>query len=87
MTRRMEARPALEVYLSDPGFICIKQENDDFHRSPDEADAVIVLQPDQVPTVIAWLQEVLDQREQLIASGELIPGVGPADEQPEGPAS
>ena len=55
MTRRMESRNALEVYVSDKNFVCIKEE--DFQ----DGDKIIILEPSQVPTLIEWLREALDE--------------------------
>jgi hypothetical protein len=55
MTRRMESRNAIEVYVSDKNFVCIKEE--DFH----DGDKIIVLEPSQVPHLIEWLKEAVDE--------------------------
>ena len=51
-TRRMEARPALEVYLSEKGHVCILQEGEGY-------DDCVTLEPAQVPVVIQWLLELV----------------------------
>ncbi len=55
MERRMEARYATEVYISEAGNICIKQD------VPMEEETLIVLEPAQVPRIIEWLQECLEE--------------------------
>jgi len=46
---RLSSRDAAAVYVSEKGYVCIKQEN--LH----EDDSIIMLQPDQVPTIMTWL--------------------------------
>ena len=50
--RRMEAVHALEVYIGEKGYVCIRQED----PLGDSADVVALL-PQQVPAVCQWLQE------------------------------
>jgi len=54
--RRLEAREAISAYVDEQGFICLRQED-----TTGNDDAVIILNPSDVPTVIAWLQELLDE--------------------------
>ena len=56
MTRRMEQRDATEVYVSESGNICIKQED-----GLGADDAVISLEPSQVPTIMKWIQECMEE--------------------------
>jgi hypothetical protein len=57
MVRRIEATDAIEVYISDKMYVCIKQEN------PMGEDAVVAMLPLHVPRVIKWLQEAAAQVE------------------------
>ena len=50
---RMRSRDAVEVCVCEKGYVCIKQEN--LH----EDDSIIMLQPDQVPTIMTWLDEAM----------------------------
>ena len=69
MTRRMELREAIEVYVSQSGNICIKQE------SPlGEEDQIVALEPEQVPKVVKWLYECLEE------SGYPKPDIKPRNE-------
>jgi hypothetical protein len=58
MTRRIEGVPAIEVYISDKGYVCLKQEN----PFGDESDVVVML-PVHVPLIVKWLQEAATQVE------------------------
>lgn len=54
--RRIEPQPATEVYVSGEGLVCIRQGelgNDD----------TVLFTPEQVPLVIEWLQECLNEVE------------------------
>ena len=57
MSRRIPPRPEVEVYLSEAGYVCIKQEDAD-HRG---GAAVVVLDPSMVPRVVQFLRETLDE--------------------------
>jgi hypothetical protein len=50
--RRMETVLAIEVYAGERGYVCIKQED----PLGDTQDVVAML-PEQIPTIIRWLQE------------------------------
>ena len=63
MDRRIDHQPAVEVFVNQRGGISIKTEDMG-------GDEVIALHPDQVPTVIKWLQECLDEIEQGVAIEE-----------------
>lgn len=52
MARRLEGRDAIEVYPTERGQIVIKQDG-----SIGEEDALVILDPNDVPTIIEWLQE------------------------------
>ena len=56
----MPARDRLQVYISERGKIVLKQE--DSYRGD---DAFVILDPDQVPTVIDWLQQLLTALEEF----------------------
>ena len=57
MSRRIPPRPGVEVYLSEAGYVCIKQDDAD-HR---HGESVIVLDPSMVPRVVQFLRETLDE--------------------------
>ena len=54
---RIEARPALEAYISKKGYICLMQE-----RRPNDEDAIITIPPEDVEQVIDWLRTLLEER-------------------------
>lgn len=60
MKRRMEHRDALEVDVTENGFLTITQED---HPQDTEA-RVVYLEPTQVPVLIEWLNELLPEVEQ-----------------------
>ena len=43
----------VKVYCSDAGFVCLSQWQND-----EDGDAVVSLAPEQVDTVVEWLQQV-----------------------------
>ena len=53
---RVEKREALEVYVSETGNICIKQED-----YMGEKGNIVCLAPEQVPQIAKWLYECLKQ--------------------------
>ncbi len=57
-TKRMDARPALEVSRDSSGNISLEQEQGD------GTTCSIYLEPDQVPTVIQWLEELSEEPEE-----------------------
>ena len=59
MPRRMEERPALEVYVSEKGYVCIKQE-----RLHDE-DVVVAIEPGQVLAVVQWLKDAQPEAQEI----------------------
>jgi hypothetical protein len=62
-SRVIPAKPQTEAYIGQNGHIVLRQED----GAGDEA--VVVLEPNDVPTVITWLKELLKEREQW--SGEV----------------
>jgi hypothetical protein len=50
--RRMETVLAIEVYVGERGYVCIKQED-----PLGDTEDVVAMLPQQIPTVIRWLQE------------------------------
>ena len=57
MSRKIEPRPGVEVYISEGGYICLSQEDGD-HIS---GHSRIVLDPSIVPRVVEYLKETLDE--------------------------
>ena len=45
-----------KVYVSDQGNVVLEQEDGSLGEQP-----MVILHPDQVPTVIEWLQEALKE--------------------------
>lgn len=62
---KMQGRPELEVYVGAKGHVCIKQEDP---TQPPRDYPTITLEPEQVPTVIAWLQEVLPEASKIFTN-------------------
>ncbi len=56
---RMMPRRAVEVYVTDVGYVCIKQTGDMYG----DADSLVLLEPSQVLTVIRWMQDALPDAE------------------------
>ena len=50
--RRMEHVQAIEVYIGERGYVCIKQED-----PLGDTEDVIAMLPQQVPAIIQWLTE------------------------------
>ena len=48
----METVQALEVYIGERGYVCIKQED-----PLGETEDIVAMLPQQVPTIMRWLQE------------------------------
>ncbi len=61
--RVLPPRLELSAYLSEAGYICIKQDN--FGEQ-----SLVALDPESVPTVIQWLQELLEERKNWIPENE-----------------
>jgi len=57
----------VEVYCSDEGFVCIKQDLGD-HRDHDQ---VVVLAPEQIDTLVEWLKRT--KEEAMVERGENVP--------------
>ena len=51
-TRRMQTVLALEVYVGERGYICIKQEG-----PLGDTEDVVAMLPQQIPAIVRWLQE------------------------------
>ena len=65
--RRMEAVHALEVYIGEKGYICIRQED-----PLGETGDVVALLPQQVPAVCQWLQECAAEVMARVGSGDSV---------------
>jgi hypothetical protein len=55
--RVIEAKPQTEAYIGQRGHIVLRQED------PYGDEAVVVLDPTDVPTIIRWLEELVDERQ------------------------
>ena len=55
---KLPGRETIEAYISDAGFICLRQEN-----SLGEEPSIIAMFKDDIPTVIRWLQTLAKQME------------------------
>jgi hypothetical protein len=53
---KLPGREAIEAYISDAGYICLKQEN-----SLGDEPSVIVMFKNDIPTVVRWLQALAEQ--------------------------
>ncbi len=58
MERMIPPRDAIEVYVNQNGFVCIKQ------TCHFEGEKVVMLEPEHVPTIVQWLQECLAEVEE-----------------------
>jgi hypothetical protein len=58
--RRLETREAIEAYISENGFICLKQ---DATADSGDPDSIIAMMPHDVPLIIKWLQDILKEVE------------------------
>jgi len=47
------AQARLQAYIGEYGHVVLKQDN------PNDEDQYIVLDPEQIPTIIDWLQQLL----------------------------
>jgi|JI81BgreenRNA_FD_contig_121_50589_length_1051_multi_2_in_0_out_0_1 hypothetical protein len=63
MPKRIPPRDAIEVYVSDKGYVCIKQLGA-------LEESIVALEPSQVPTVIRWLQGSLPEATELFVGVE-----------------
>lgn len=57
--RKIEPRPGVEIYISDKGYICIKQEQD--YPVGEGDDVIVLLEPNMIPKVIEFLRDTLDE--------------------------
>ena len=67
-TRRMETVLALEVYVGERGYICIKQED-----PLGDTEDVVAMLPQQIPTIVRWLQECVAEVEVRQNTNEPVP--------------
>jgi hypothetical protein len=56
--RRIEGTDPVEVYISQKGYVCIKQES-----MMGQEDSIVMMLPIHVPLVVKWLQEAAAQVE------------------------
>lgn len=56
--RRIEGTEPIEVYISEKGYICLKQES-----MIGDDDSLVVMLPLHVPLVVKWLEEAAAQLE------------------------
>ena len=57
--RVLPGRDTIEAYISESGFIALRQE--DPTGDQDSHDSVVVMLPEDVPTVVAWPQELAEE--------------------------
>lgn len=50
---KLPGRDTIEAYISEGGFICLKQDN-----PMGEDPSIISMLPTDIPTVIGWLQHL-----------------------------
>jgi hypothetical protein len=48
----METVQAIEVYIGERGYICLKQDD-----ALGDTEDIVAMLPQQVPTIVRWLQE------------------------------
>jgi hypothetical protein len=60
--RILEAEPALEVYITSAGKICIRQSYPDQHEDEHQS---IIISHERVPILLQWLQETLEERKRM----------------------
>ena len=65
--RRMETVLAIEVYVGERGYVCIKQED-----PLGDTEDVVAMLPQQIPTVIRWLEECAADVEARRVSGSPV---------------
>lgn len=53
---KLPGRESIEAYISDGGYICLKQEN-----SLGDDPSIIVMFKNDIPTVVKWLQTLAEQ--------------------------
>jgi hypothetical protein len=77
----METVQAIEIYIGERGYVCIKQED-----PLGETEDIVAMLPQQVPTVVRWLQECaaeLEARQRAEVPGpRLVPPVVAAADAP-----
>lgn len=56
--RRLPTREEIEAYISEEGCICLKQVD-----TYQNQDSVVIMNPHDVPIIIKWLQELLEEVE------------------------
>ena len=77
--RRMEHVQAIEVYIGERGYVCIKQED-----PLGDTEDVVAMLPQQIPAIIQWLTECAAEvegrrRAELGAAARLGVSGQPAD--------
>ena len=50
---RLEGREAIEVYISEGGLICLKQE-----APMGEDPSIITMLPHDIPKIVSWLEQL-----------------------------
>ena len=53
---KLPGRDTIEAYISEGGFICLKQDN-----PMGEDPSIISMLPTDIPTVISWLQHLVGE--------------------------
>lgn len=49
---KLPGRDTIEAYISEGGFICLKQDN------PMGDPSIVLMLPTDIPTVVGWLQHL-----------------------------
>lgn len=52
---KLPGREAIEAYVSDAGYICLKQEN-----SLTQEPSIIIMFKNDIPTIVKWLKALAE---------------------------
>jgi hypothetical protein len=52
---KLLGRETIEAYVSEGGFICLKQES-----AIGEDPSIVMMLPSDIPTIVQWLQKLRD---------------------------
>ena len=61
--KRLPSRAATEAYVSEAGFVCLKQEENG-------EESMVFLHPDDIPTIVSWLEELVPEAREAEAENQ-----------------